>query len=314
MNKIKAAALVLGAVSSACVSAVNIDIISTDGTTKQYALTGQGIQVNASGQIVVYVTDPIGSGTVSYPQSYTLTLSTVTNGKIILSKVGEAVQPENTPIQTSFNCTSSTECSPYRAFTLTAVPDAGFRLKNWTGACVGNSATCSVTIGGNLNVGALFESDAQPPESAACNPAGSSLEEVITSIPTKSYNRTNFANVVTPTTIYAFKFKTADTSEFSEGRFEASQLSNTTSNKWIVISECKGDIRRDNKPAGCSRFSSETTVLGYLLNSTYRPELYCHLKPNTQYYANVVSPGKLTGLSENACTSVVNCGFSFLGN
>ncbi len=164
------------------------------------------------------------------------------------------------------------------------------------------------------NSSELEEAYSESESETACNPAGSSLEEVITSIPTKPYNRTNFANVVTPTTIYAFKFKTADTSEFYEGKFAASQLSNTLSNKWIVISECKGDIRRDNKPAGCSRFSSETTMLGYLLNSTFRPDLYCHLKPNTQYYANVVSPGTLTGLNENTCTSVTNCGFSFLGN
>ncbi len=313
MKKIRAVAFIFGAVSSACVSAVNVDI-SINGATKQYVLTGNGIQVGASGQIVVYVTDP--GGTVAYPQDYTLKLDAVTNGKVVLSKVGEMVQPENAPIPTSFTCISSTECSPYKEFTLAAVPDAGYKLKNWKGVCVGNSLICPVTISSNLNVGAEFEPDTPPPTNTeACNPAGSTLEEIATSIPTKPYNRVYFSNVVAPNAIYAFKFRTPDTAEVMEGKLSAAKLSNSMSNKWVVISECKGDIRRDDKPAGCARYSPDATVITTLVNSPgYKPDSYCNLKPNTQYYANVVSPGKLTGLSENACTSVTNCGFSFLGN
>jgi hypothetical protein len=51
-------------------------------------------------------------------------------------------------------CTASVAAGT--AVTLTAIPEDGFRFVNWSGACVSNAATCTVTVNGNTTAQASF--------------------------------------------------------------------------------------------------------------------------------------------------------------
>ena len=151
-----------------------------------------------------------------------------------------------------------------------------------------------------------------PGPNGACNPPGTAVVEVQTGLPSKVFPRTSYANIVTPTTIYSFAFKTTASTEPYLGVLTATKLSNTIGNKWIVVSDCKGDISTGQKDSGCYSYAPESTEITYLLNrNNYRPERFCNLKPNTQHYANVVSPGPVTTGEAVSCTSPTNCGFSF---
>jgi hypothetical protein len=94
-------------------------------------------------------------------------------------------------------------------------------------------------------------------------------------------------------------------------------LTSSIAGKLIVVSECRGDIDTTlttEKTGGCVRFGAETAMVSYVVNASppVRPTAYCNLKPNTQYYLNVV-PRQTTDGAAN-CTSTTNCGFSFLAN
>lgn len=304
MKRHKFAWLVMCAVGG---SALAADVyISIDGAqATRYEL--ESLQISSVGLVNVQAKTIAASTT--YPQTYTLTLSPGANGSIVLV--------DDTAPATSYVCSDANTCTPDKAVTLKAKPvSAEYRLKSWGGACVGNAETCAITMTANRTVSAVFElvNAPTPTPGASCAPEGSTLVDVETPLPTKSFQRTDYANVVTPSTIYAFAFKTKDTVDVSTGQLVATKLSNSIGNKWVVISECRGDISTVNKDGGCARYDTESTSVYYVLNKgAYKPSLYCNLKPNTQYYANVVSPGKITGLPTNGCTSVTNCGFSFNG-
>jgi hypothetical protein len=51
-------------------------------------------------------------------------------------------------------CASTVTAGP--AVTLTATPDAGFLFVNWSGACISNAPTCTVTVNANATVQANF--------------------------------------------------------------------------------------------------------------------------------------------------------------
>lgn len=283
---------------------VNITIDGVAAAANPYLL--QSLQLGASGVVDLKVTTAAGA---TYPKTFTLTLSPTINGSIVL--------PDDSVPAASYVCTAIDTCTPAATVTLKAKPAAGYKLQSWGAGCLGTPATsaCLVSMTSNQTVSAVFEAEATTPPSAgvACNPAGSTLVDVATPLPVKQFPRTDYPNTMTPTTIYAFAFKTSDTTAVSTGVLAASQLSNTIDNKWIVISECRGDIDRSNKDVGCARYAPESTTVTYVLNKgAYKPTLYCNLKPNTQYYANVVAPGKITGLAQDSCVSTANCGFSFL--
>ena len=91
------------------------------------------------------------------------------------------------------------------------------------------------------------------------------------------------------------------------------QLSSSLGGKLVVVSTCPGDIETAGKSPGCIRFGAETSMVAYVVNATTTSNTYyCYLKPNTQYYYNVVP--RQTSASASNCTSAANCGFSFLGN
>lgn len=306
VSKIAWALLCALSAGGAFATDVNITINSVPLSATPYSL--ESLQIGASGAIDLRVAT---SAAGSYPKVFTLTRLSVTNGSIVFS--GGGVVPETS----NYTCDAIDKCA---SVTLIATPTVGtgYKFKSWGGACAGNSTdTCTLSITSNLTVSAVFQTESTTPTTPgmACNPAGSTLIDVTTPLPEKAFNRTDYATTMTPSTIYAFAFKTADTAEVRTGVLTASQLSSSSDNKWIVVSECRGDIDRSGKDGGCAVIAAESTRLNYILNKgVYKPAAYCNLKPNTQYYANVVAPGKLTGIAEGGCTTTTNCGFSFTAN
>lgn len=67
---------------------------------------------------------------------------------------GSVVSAE-TGINCGKTCSNRAVASGTRA-TFTATPEAGFRFANWSGACSGSAATCTITIGSNVSVQANF--------------------------------------------------------------------------------------------------------------------------------------------------------------
>ncbi len=151
------------------------------------------------------------------------------------------------------------------------------------------------------------------PTTGACNPAGTILTRVTTELPNKVFPRTNY--YPEPHQIHSFAFKTTSASStVSSGMLSVAVLSSSNTGKLVVISTCAGDIDTAGKDAGCSRFGAETSTVPYVVNNMtpVKPNIYCNLKPNTQYYFNVV-PRETTNGASN-CTAKERCGFSFLGN
>ena len=151
------------------------------------------------------------------------------------------------------------------------------------------------------------------PTTGACNPAGTILTRVTTELPNKVFPRTNY--YPEPHQIHSFAFKTTSASStVSSGMLSVAVLSSSNTGKLVVISTCAGDIDTAGKDAGCSRFGAETSTVPYVVNNVtpVKPNIYCNLKPNTQYYFNVV-PRETTNGARN-CTAKEKCGFSFLGN
>lgn len=181
--------------------------------------------------------------------------------------------------------------------------------------CVCSQATVVVppSSGGGSGVSpAPTPSPGSGVQGAACNPVGTELVEVDTGPPDMAYPRTNFRP--TPSTVYAFAFKTKTNGEMYTGRFTVNKLSSAISGKLIVISRCRGDVStvlNEEKTQGCLMFGSETATLGYVVDvtSAYKPLYYCNLKPNTQYYLNVI--GRDSAESANLCENTSVCGFDF---
>lgn len=164
-------------------------------------------------------------------------------------------------------------------------------------------------------VSATFTNTRVPPHSGTCNPPGTTLMDVATELPAKVFPRADYRP--TPTTIYSFAFRTKPAGEISTGQLSVAKLSSSLGGKLIVVSECRGDIDTTltpEKTGGCFRFGAETSMVSYVVNaaSPIRPTVYCNLRPNTQYYLNVVSRETSGGVPN--CTNVNNCGFSFLAN
>ncbi len=84
--------------------------------------------------------------TANFAQAFSISAKTSGGKGTVLSQVAG--------IDCGKTCTGKA-ASGTRA-TFTATPDAGFRFLNWSGACSGTAATCTLTIGGNVSVQANF--------------------------------------------------------------------------------------------------------------------------------------------------------------
>ena len=286
---------------------VNIIINDIASTDNPYLL--QSLQVGTSGAIELKVTK---SAVPTYPQTVSLTLnpSPAAYGSIVLNA------DDSAPQASYVLCSAPDNCTPAVSLILKAKPNPGYKVKSWGDACVGAAPTspCEVSMNSSKKVTAIFEAEATapPPAGVACNPTGTTVVPVDTAFPTKLFPKTTYADM-TPSTIYSFAFRTPATTEVVTGQLIATRVTGANDTKLIVVSKCSGDIDRTNKDAGCSRYAPESNTLSYILNrgGAYRPTAFCNLEPNTLYYANVVSPGKLTGLEVDSCSSPATCAFSF---
>lgn len=173
--------------------------------------------------------------------------------------------------------------------------------------------TCTCT---QINTGKTpSEFEPTPPATGQttgqCQSKGTSLVKVATELPQKAFPRTNYHPL--PNQVYSFSFKTVPQGETTTGILSVALLSSSSGGKLVVVSTCPGDVETAGKDAGCYHFGAETSSVSFVVNSTSRlkPEMYCNLKPNTQYYFNVVPRESSNGPSN--CTAAANCGFSFLG-
>ncbi|MDD2987862.1 MAG: hypothetical protein PHI64_02780 [Zoogloea sp.] len=295
MKKLFVTFAVCGLLPTASISATDFDISIDNGAVTRYVL--QNLSVSASGAVTVSVTS---TGAVPTDPTYPLTIT---------QSVGGTISANNPP---PYTCTGGV-CP---SVALTAAPITDYAFTSWGGACAGQTgATCTLQMSTARVVSATFTSTVAPPPSTACNPANTTVVDVATELPLKSFARTDYRP--TPATVYSFAFKTTSASNVVAGQLSVAKLSSSLAGKLIVVSECRGDIDTaltSEKTGGCVRFGAETSTISYVVNALppVKPSAYCNLKPNTQYYLNVV-PRQTTDGAAN-CTSTTNCGFSFLAN
>jgi hypothetical protein len=103
--------------------------------------------VSATGHVDVgarFATAPAGGG--GGTPNPTLSVKTAGGKGVITSAPGG--------INCGKNCTASVAAGT--AVTLTAAPEPGFTFVNWSGACTGNAATCTVTVNTSATAQANF--------------------------------------------------------------------------------------------------------------------------------------------------------------
>lgn len=296
--KLKIFVFVCGLISAWAAFSKDVDLSIDNGPITQYELKNLGIA--GDGAITVNV---VSKGVTPTDPTYSLNIIQSTGGTI---SVGATSQPLYTYTCTGGNC-------PTVELNYTLTP--GFTFGGWGGDCAkdANKDKCSLVMNAGRTVSATFTSTAPPPSQSDCKPEGTTIVDIQTGLPETGLTRTEYRP--TPSTVYAFAFRTKPAGEVSTGRLTATKLTSSQTGKLIVISECRGDVSTTlnaEKTAGCVMFGSETAVLSYIVNITpkFYPLYWCNLKPNTQYYLNVI--GRSTTDGPNLCTDTANCGFSFM--
>lgn len=291
--KFKMLAFVCGLISTSVVGAKDVEISIDSGPVTKYELKELGI--SGDGAVIVNV---LSKGTAPVDPTYSLVISQSTGGTI-----------SATPAP-PYTCTGGNCPTVILSYTLSQ----DYAFNGWGGDCAkdSNQATCSLVMNSGRSVSAMFTSTATPPPLTDCKPEGTTLVDVPTSAQATAFPRTVYRP--TPSTVHAFAFKTVPAGAMKTGRFTVNKLSSATSGKLIVISECRGDVSTtltEEKTQGCVMFGSETATLGYVVNSStkLKPLYYCNLKPNTQYYLNVI--GRSGADSVNLCPDASVCSFDF---
>ena len=105
----------------------------------------QLLGINDAGQILASGTGGYLLLTPENIQTYALSLAAVNNGNVSSNTGG---------INCGVVCSST--FNQGASITLTATPNAGFLFTNWTGACSGNTTSCTVTMDAAKTVGAVF--------------------------------------------------------------------------------------------------------------------------------------------------------------
>jgi hypothetical protein len=286
-----AAMLVAGSASAASVS------ISIDNVVSSYTLGS--LSVDSAGNATVSATS---NGTPPASE-YTVTINQSTGGTVSGTS---GVTPAGTTGSWS------------------AVADTtnGYVFSSWGGICVGTVGTsCSKTVNGPSVVSATFALAAgggAPLVDSNCPAVDPAKVTVVnTSVSAKLYPRTDNPSVA-PEHIYAYRFTTQDAA--SVGSWVATAMTSATNGKLVKITQCAGVLEPTNTVGACERSTVESTRVDYVVD---RPDLatrsYCHLQPNTVYYANVVSKSKLTDTTYNCgttatATATSKCAFSMSGN
>ena len=223
---------------------------------------------------------------------------------VITQSVGGTIKVN---LPAPYTCTAGRCLSVELSYDLASV---NYAFDGWGGDCAKDAKNekCTLEMSARREVSATFKSTATPPVTD-CKPTDTTLVEVQT---TKPHPRTIYRP--TPSTVHAFAFKTVEAGALATGRFNINVLSNGASGKLVVISECRGDVSTvvdTEKTQGCVMFGSETATLGYTVNASpkLKPLYWCNLKPNTQYYVNVIGRSEANG--PNLCASSAECGFDF---
>lgn len=270
---------------------VSIDTVNSGAVTtyelKDLSVTGDGpIKVNL-----------ISKGAAPVDLTYPL---------VITQTVGGTIKVNSPP---PYTCTGGICPSVELSYELASAVDYVF--DGWSGDCAKDAKgqKCTLVMNAARAVSATFKSTATPPPLTDCKPAGTTLVEVQTTTP---HPRTVYRP--TPSTVHAFAFKTVQAGALATGRLNVNVLSNGAAGKLIVISECRGDVStvvNAEKTQGCVVFGSETATLGYTVNASpkIKPLYWCNLKPNTQYYLNVIGRSEANG--PDLCASSAVCGFDF---
>jgi len=292
--KLKIFVFVCGVISAWPAFSKDGDISIDNGPVTQYELKNLGIA--GDGAVVVNV---VSKGAAPVDPTYSLNISQSTGGTI-----------SATPAP-PYTCIGGSCPTVILSYSLSQ----DFTFGGWGGDCAKdtNQATCSLVMNAGRTVSATFNSTAPPPPQSDCKPEGTTIVDIQTGLPETGLTRTEYRP--TPATVHAFAFRTKPVGDVSTGRLTVTKLTSSQTGKLIVISECRGDVSTTlnaEKTAGCVMFGSETAVLSYIVNKTpkYYPLYWCNLKPNTQYYLNVIGRSATTG--PNLCTDTANCGFSFM--
>ncbi|HEX3240950.1 MAG TPA: hypothetical protein VHR18_12565 [Solirubrobacterales bacterium] len=122
----------------------------TEGNPADIAVDNSGTASKGT----VYVSAGVGTGSVygyeALSPKFTLSVAKTGNGTVRSSLAGV----EDAGIVCGVDC--SQEYAEGEVVALTATPDSGWQLKEWTGACTGSGA-CSVTMSSAKAVSAVFE-------------------------------------------------------------------------------------------------------------------------------------------------------------
>jgi len=90
-------------------------------------------------------------------------LGPITIRRLRISVAGNAGKVVSAPAGLGCRTTCAKNVDPEATVTLTARPDQEAYFTGWEGACSGEAATCTLTVRGNLTVGATFVTDISPP-------------------------------------------------------------------------------------------------------------------------------------------------------
>lgn len=279
------------------VAPLPIDIVIDSGSAVRYVL--KSLNILDSGLMTVTVTSTDAPPVTS---PITLTISPATGGTL------------SADINGPYSCPGA-QCN----VTISPKANGSYAFTTWGGDCLSfkSAPTCTLEMTASRTVSAIFTSTVPPPAADACNPSGTTIVDVVTSVPFSGFSQQNY--YPTPSTIHAFALKkvTADnvtSSNYLLQQASVAQLGSSNSGKLMVVSTCRGDVDTAGKDSGCYMYDSEMSYLRLLGNygSTADPKTYCNLKKDVQYYLNVVPRETSSGVAN--CKSVSNCGFSFRSN
>jgi hypothetical protein len=280
------AALYTGAGAHAATVAVSID--GQAATT--YTLNGLSIDGNGNANVSATTIGEGGGETPPPVTPYTLTYTAGSGGSIT-----------GTAFQTVSAGGSGTA--------VTATASSGYTFASWSDGLTTASRTDS-NVQANLSVTANFSVVV----SGNCPTPGSNVQiidtKVTTGSPTVIFPKTDYTSLA-PSTIQAFKFTTpSDTSKVYSGQASSARMTGSPSAKLVVVSECPGDVRVDDKPYYCGIYGYEGSSVYTVVNVPPTTRA-CVLQPGKVYYANMVAQNRDTvGSSTYTCSNALTCSHS----
>jgi len=279
--------LALTAVHAAAVTVI-VDGRSV-GNLQTFTFENGVLRVTTTGE----TTDP------EQPDPDTFGLQVIRNGS-------GTVTSEPQGINCGSTCTSN--FNQGQRVTLTAQPQSGWRFASWSGACVSNQPTCTVTMSQAHTVTATFT---QETAGNGC-PDFPNTTEFDTPLMQQNFNRTGVLRPA-PNDVYAFKISVP--SDNVNVGFSAVATSASPAAKLLSVSQCPGDAMRqvtDGIRGACWNISAEVTDLTLTTNQSADPRFWCILQPGRDYYINASSNAGIDTTTKT-CTTPDRCSFTARG-